>query len=185
MVSDEEPAANGHTLTPNGAGGASHAIGGGAQQDIAPLDGDAGGSAIHATSEANGVAVVALGEAARSLDNVAVVDADVEEEEEGDSKSIDAEALFRRWVEEMRHVMGEGNLHVIDLFHKFDLNGDGVITRAEFATGIQQVNLPTKLSPREVKALVGFIDKDGNDRIDYREFAQNIRTRHASSRSEP
>ena len=54
------------------------------------------------------------------------------------------------------------------LFHRMDLNGDGIITLGEFKQGLRLLHI--KLSPKELNTFFAHFDRDKSGRIDYREL---------------
>ena len=62
------------------------------------------------------------------------------------------------------------------MFSHFDLDGDGSLSRDEFAKGLKL--LGAKLSMEEVAAVFAILDPDGDDAIDYGEFADAFYDHH-------
>ena len=60
-------------------------------------------------------------------------------------------------------------LSVVDLFKRFDTNGDGVIEAQEFKTGLLALNI-ADLPESQVNRLVDTLDEDGNGVIDLEEL---------------
>lgn len=60
-------------------------------------------------------------------------------------------------------------LSVVDLFKRFDENGDGVIEAQEFKTGLLALNI-ADLPESQVNRLVDTLDEDGNGVIDLQEL---------------
>ena len=60
-------------------------------------------------------------------------------------------------------------LSVVDLFKRFDANGDGVIEAQEFKTGLLALNI-ADLPESQVNRLVDTLDEDGNGVIDLQEL---------------
>ena len=48
-------------------------------------------------------------------------------------------------------------MHIVDLFRKFDTDGNGLVTREEFAQGLSKASLP--LSSAEIDDLVGYVPR--------------------------
>ena len=71
-------------------------------------------------------------------------------------------------AEELKSALREKGVDVRQAFKMFDIDGDGIIHRAEFVHGIKRLDVG--LSPERIDELVRFIDKDG-DGIEYAEFA--------------
>ena len=61
------------------------------------------------------------------------------------------------------------------LFHRMDLDGNGIITLNEFKQGLRllHINLP----PSELNALFKHFDRDNSGRIDYNELQVMLCTR--------
>ena len=72
---------------------------------------------------------------------------------------------INRWIFKFRS-------RAIDVFRQFDTNGDGVLSRQEFLTGLEQLKAP--LTDEEMTLLVDTMDKDGDGAIDYAEFQSGI-----------
>lgn len=58
------------------------------------------------------------------------------------------------------------------MFRFFDQDGNGSITAEEFKDGMRRYHM--NLSEREMDALIGYIDKDGNGIIQYGELAKAL-----------
>jgi hypothetical protein len=71
-------------------------------------------------------------------------------------------------IREKANVTGHGT-HLQQVFSNFDLDGDGSLSRDEFAKGLKF--LGAKLRIEEVAAVFSILDPDGDDAIDYGEFA--------------
>ena len=67
---------------------------------------------------------------------------------------------------------------MIDLFQKWDINGDGEVTRAEFSRAIPELGLWA--TPTEVDELFGSFDLDGNGTITFRELNRQLRRTRAT-----
>jgi Ca2+-binding EF-hand superfamily protein len=55
------------------------------------------------------------------------------------------------------------------LFTQFDADGDGEITLAEFKSAMKRQN--TKMTDKEIEAMMKRVDTNGDGFIDFREFA--------------
>ena len=65
--------------------------------------------------------------------------------------------------------MNEGYLRI---FGEFDVNGDNVLTREEFISGLDKFNKHLQLTERQKIKLMEMADKDGNNSIDFQEFSK-------------
>lgn len=61
----------------------------------------------------------------------------------------------------------------IDLFRRFDLNGDGCLTYEEFYAGMRDLQAPC--NKVELYLLAKKLDQDGNELIDYLEFSKGLK----------
>ncbi|KAF0774462.1 hypothetical protein AaE_001838, partial [Aphanomyces astaci] len=93
---------------------------------------------------------------------------------------------FAKWVQPQLHVnVADLHMHVKALFHKakkqcnlslkqifedIDDDDSGYITRNEFQTALRGLSLP--LTDTQIRCLVDEYDMNGDDRIEYAEFAQ-------------
>ncbi|RLO07932.1 hypothetical protein DYB28_003134 [Aphanomyces astaci] len=93
---------------------------------------------------------------------------------------------FAKWVQPQLHVnVADLHIHVKALFHKakkqcnlslkqifedIDDDDSGYITRNEFQTALRGLSLP--LTDTQIRCLVDEYDMNGDDRIEYAEFAQ-------------
>ncbi|XP_078666245.1 uncharacterized protein LOC144908480 [Branchiostoma floridae x Branchiostoma belcheri] len=96
--------------------------------------------------------------------------ADLEQECE---KILSDKELFNDYVARMNHWMRQNNGRVIDLFRKFDKNGDSVVSYEEFKEGMQRLGAPCSLA--ELHLLAKLLDTDNSRTIDYMEFSKGLR----------
>ncbi|XP_028391679.1 uncharacterized protein LOC114516411 isoform X2 [Dendronephthya gigantea] len=61
----------------------------------------------------------------------------------------------------------------IDLFRRFDLNGDGCLTYEEFYAGMRDLDAPC--NKIELYLLAKKLDQDSNELIDYLEFSKGLK----------
>lgn len=80
---------------------------------------------------------------------------------------------LRMAIQEKALITGSMN----DPFKNFDLNGDGVITRTEFKSGMMEMGFEMK--PNEMETLLDVFDIDGDGKIDYHEFVKFVIPDHA------
>ena len=71
----------------------------------------------------------------------------------------------------MLHGMTKDQLEAVmkDVFHKADINGDGVLTMQEFHNCLKEADLG--LTRKEVNTLMHSVDVDGDGKVTYEEFA--------------
>lgn len=70
------------------------------------------------------------------------------------------------WIREYRS-------RAIDLFRKFDADGDGTLSYDEFHAGMRDLNAPC--STLELHVLTKLLDTDHNGQLDYHEFAKGVK----------
>ena len=61
----------------------------------------------------------------------------------------------------------------IDLFRKFDTDGDGTLSYNEFHAGMRDLDAPCSML--ELHVLVRLLDQNKDGQIDYREFSKGVR----------
>ena len=84
---------------------------------------------------------------------------------------------FDQSVDRLLLHLGECVGRVMDLFRKWDVNGDGLIDKSELAIALK--SLQFEATPRQVAAIFKRIDADGTGVVEYKELA------HALKRSAP
>ena len=71
---------------------------------------------------------------------------------------------------EIKEVFSRSGINLKAAFRAFDRDGDGVISRYEFGSGLRQLNLG--LSAAQMDDVIAHVDKDGDGQIDYAEFVR-------------
>jgi hypothetical protein len=71
--------------------------------------------------------------------------------------------VYARWVDAMERILTEEKFRILDLFRRFDANGDGYITRDELYEGLGNLNLD--FGPAEVHLLVDQLDRHNKNQI--------------------
>lgn len=84
-----------------------------------------------------------------------------------------AEQLHQSFVTRIDEWMLKNYSRAIDLFRRFDLNGDGCLTYNEFYAGMRDLQAPC--NKIELYVLAKKLDQDGNGLIDYLEFSKGLR----------
>jgi Ca2+-binding EF-hand superfamily protein len=83
-----------------------------------------------------------------------------------------------RWendiVEKLRALMASSKRTLPEIFSEFDSDRNGFVTVVEFRNAIRKLGLG--LSSKDIDALLAKIDKNGDGRIDYREFANKFKS---------
>jgi len=82
--------------------------------------------------------------------------------------------VMRTSMAEMSQKLADKASRVIDLFKKWDVDGDGAINHAEFVKAMPMLGLAT-YTPSEVDALFAAFDPDGSGEITFRELYKMIR----------
>ncbi|XP_019629836.1 PREDICTED: uncharacterized protein LOC109474060 [Branchiostoma belcheri] len=93
------------------------------------------------------------------------------EKECSDYKANDQ--LYEAYVDRMDRWLRTNYGRSIDLFRKFDTNGDGVVSYEEFKSGMTDLGAPC--TALELHLLCKLLDRDGDETIDYLEFSRGIR----------
>ena len=62
---------------------------------------------------------------------------------------------------------------ILNLFKRWDINGDGQIDLEEFSTGMQLLKL--NVTEEEIDKLFTIFDRDGSGEIDYNELCKALR----------
>ena len=84
-----------------------------------------------------------------------------------------AEELHLSFVTRVDQWMLNNYSRAIDLFRRFDLNGDGCLTYEEFYAGMRDLHAPC--NKIELYVMAKKLDQDGNGLIDYLEFSKGLR----------
>lgn len=83
------------------------------------------------------------------------------------------EELHEAFIRRVNIWMLEHHARASDLFKRFDKDGNGFLTYAEFFAGMRDLDAPcTQL---ELYALAKAVDKDNNGQIDYSEFSAGVK----------
>ena len=77
--------------------------------------------------------------------------------------------MLAAWTQNMRTVMEDHSLRVLDLFRQYDRDDDGIITRKEFRDTMKSIKLP--MSKDELKIVIHALDENHDDKINYKEFS--------------
>ncbi len=67
----------------------------------------------------------------------------------------------------------KNNSRAIDLFRKFDSNGDGLLCYEEFHAGMRDLDAPCSVV--ELHVLAKLLDRNKDGMIDYLEFSKGVR----------
>lgn len=84
-----------------------------------------------------------------------------------------AEELHQSFVTRIDDWMLHNYGRAIDLFRRFDLNGDGCLTYEEFYAGMRDLDAPC--NKVELYLLAKKLDEDSNGLIDYLEFSKGLK----------
>uniref|UniRef100_A0A7M5WX42 EF-hand domain-containing protein n=1 Tax=Clytia hemisphaerica TaxID=252671 RepID=A0A7M5WX42_9CNID len=88
---------------------------------------------------------------------------------------IQSENLHRMFIDRIGTWLLSNFGRVVDIFRKFDRNGDGVLTYEEFFAGMKDLEAPC--NQIELFVLAKTVDKNLDGNIEYNEFSQGIRYR--------
>ena len=91
---------------------------------------------------------------------------------------LDHQALTNR-TEHKVDMAGANETELKEAFKLFDVDGDGLISAEELTSLISKVG--GEMADAEAKALIHAADKDGNQGIDFNEFAKFWETLHGES----
>ena len=69
-----------------------------------------------------------------------------------------------------------GKANIREIFDAMDTNHDGVIDRAEFRVGLEELGLIKEVSSAELDEIMAFVDADGKSFSQYRTL-QNVDVR--------
>lgn len=81
--------------------------------------------------------------------------------------------LHAAFVARMNKWMIDNYSRAIDLFRRFDVDGDGELSYDEFYAGMRDLNAPA--NNLELYILAKKLDKDQNEKLDYLEFSKGLR----------
>merc|ERR1711871_411134 len=79
-------------------------------------------------------------------------------------------AITRKLADKMMRAVESGKANIRQVFDAMDTNGDGVLNRAEFKAGLEELGLIKEVSAGELDELMAFVDVDGDDHVDLEEF---------------
>lgn len=88
---------------------------------------------------------------------------------------IKNESLHKLFIERMGNWILSHYARVIDIFRKFDRDGDGQLSYEEFFSGMKDLHVPC--NQLELCVLAKTVDQNGDGRIEYAEFSRYIRYR--------
>lgn len=80
--------------------------------------------------------------------------------------------LYQLFLDRMNRWIKRNNYKAIELYQKFDKNGDGSLTYDEFKAGLKDLDAPC--NNIELEILARRIDGNGDKLIDYREFTKGL-----------
>lgn len=72
-------------------------------------------------------------------------------------------------MEKFRKIIKSSNMHLRDIFEKFDADGNGYITPLEFRHAVRALNL--SLTSREIDEIIKVVDRNMDGMIDWQEFS--------------
>ena len=84
-----------------------------------------------------------------------------------------ADDLHAAFVARMDKWMIDNYGRAIDLFRRFDVDGDGSLSYEEFYAGMRDLNAPA--NNLELYVLAKKLDRDGNGLLDYLEFSKGLK----------
>ncbi|XP_022103410.1 uncharacterized protein LOC110986092 isoform X3 [Acanthaster planci] len=80
--------------------------------------------------------------------------------------------LYQNFLDRMDRWIVANKHKAVELFKRFDRNGDGVLTYDEFKSGMLDLDAPC--NALELHVLAKRLDKDKNETIDYVEFSKGL-----------
>jgi protein phosphatase len=91
-------------------------------------------------------------------------------------------------VQQISNCLYQNRIHLRAAFRMFDVDGNGIITAEEFANGMNSINelMDKPLTTQQIDELRRALDRNGDGRIDYKEFFESFSiedTAHAPSSS--
>lgn len=84
-----------------------------------------------------------------------------------------ADDLHAAFIARMDKWMTDNFARAIDLFRRFDVDGDGSLSYDEFYAGMRDLNAPA--NNLELYVLAKRLDNDANGMLDYLEFSKGLR----------
>ena len=84
-----------------------------------------------------------------------------------------ADDLHAAFVARMDKWMLDNYARAIDLFRRFDVDGDGSLSYEEFYAGMRDLNAPA--NNLELYVLAKKLDRDANGLLDYLEFSKGLK----------
>lgn len=84
-----------------------------------------------------------------------------------------ADDLHAAFVARMDKWMLDNYARAIDLFRRFDVDGDGSLSYEEFYAGMRDLNAPA--NNLELYVLAKKLDRDSNGLLDYLEFSKGLK----------
>lgn len=88
---------------------------------------------------------------------------------------IKSENLHKLFIERIGTWLLSHYARVIDIFRRFDRNGDGLLSYEEFFAGMKDLQAPC--NQLELHVLAKTVDGNGDGNIEYAEFSQGIKYR--------
>ncbi len=70
-------------------------------------------------------------------------------------------AITKKLADKMMRAVESGKANIREIFDAMDTNHDGVLDRAEFRGGLEELGLIKEVSPAELDAIMAFVDADG------------------------
>ena len=86
---------------------------------------------------------------------------------------VNSHDLHEAFIARINNWIREHRSRAIDLFRKFDSDGDGTLSYSEFHDGMRDLNAPC--SSIELHVLTRLLDNDKDGQLDYNEFAKGVR----------
>jgi hypothetical protein len=78
-------------------------------------------------------------------------------------------------VQKLREALSDSRGSVISLFKKWDIDGDGRISRSEFIRGLPRLNMDLRFDAKDADELFSDLDRDGSGWINYKELDNELR----------
>jgi uncharacterized protein (DUF2141 family) len=70
-------------------------------------------------------------------------------------------AITKKLADKMMRAVESGKANIREIFDAMDTNGDGVLERAEFRAGLEELGLIKEVSTGELDEIMAFVDADG------------------------